>query len=380
MRTRILRFSLTAAAASFAVAAAAQPVVQTDLGRVGGTVQDGSDIFRGIPYAAPPTGERRWRPPADALPWHGIRPAVRRAPDCPQIYSPAQDAYRGPSVQSEDCLYLNVWRPTGAKPGARLPVMVWIHGGSFVAGSGSWSVYDGGALNRDGVILVSINYRLGVLGRFAHPALVAEQRGGPLANYGLMDQIAALKWVRRNIGAFGGDPDNVTIFGYSAGGVSVNYLMAAPSARGLFRRAISQSGGIQVEGSRKIEGEGVERLREPLLPEGERMADALGATDMAALRALPVARLLEWQSRNLIGSLNPVQDGVLIPESVGAAFERGHIADVDYLAGSTSWEASLIAGAPIPPQAILGGIDGLPSVRAHYGGIGDRELAQAHQY
>lgn len=255
--------------------------------------------------------------------------------------------------------------------------MVWIHGGSFVAGSGSWSVYDGGALNRDGVILVSINYRLGVLGRFAHPALIAEQRGGPLANYALMDQIAALKWVQRNIDAFGGDPDNVTIFGYSAGGVSVNYLMAAPSARGLFHRAISQSGGIQVEGSRKIEGEGVERQREPLLPEGERMADALGAKDMASLRALPVAKLLEWQSRNLIGSLDPVEDGVLIPESIGLAFARGHVADVDYLAGSTSWEASLIAGAPIPPQAIFAGVSDMAGVRAHYGAIGDSELAQA---
>lgn len=360
-----------------AVPVIAAPVVSAPQGAVRGAFDGDSEVFRAIPYAVPPVGELRWRPPVPAPRWRGVRQAIERAPDCPQHYAIGQESYRGPSRQSEDCLYLNVWRPRHTRRDAKLPVMVWLHGGSFVAGSGSWSVYDGKALNQHGAIVVTLNYRLGVLGRFAHPTLIAEQPDGPWANYALMDQIRALEWVRDNITAFGGDPANVTLFGYSAGGVSVNYLMAAPSARGLFHRAISQSGGVQIEGSRHLFQEGVERLVEPLIPEGERMAAAFGVASIAELREVPVERLLEWQRRNLFGSLNPVVDGKLIERSIGEAFYLGEIAPVDYLAGSNSWEASLIAGSPMPPQAVLGGVSDLAEVKDHYGEMDDSGLAQS---
>jgi para-nitrobenzyl esterase len=196
--------------------------------------------FKGVPYAAPPVGDLRWRPPQEAAKWDDVRDATHYGAICMQKM-PNPDNGIGQYPASEDCLNLNVWTPE-LKPGAKHAVMVWIHGGGFVNGSGNADLYDGTELAKRGVVVVTLNYRLGRLGSFAHPLLTAEAHGGPVANYGLMDSIAALEWVKRNISAFGGDPRNVTIFGESAGGMQVNRLMISPAARGLFHKAIVESG------------------------------------------------------------------------------------------------------------------------------------------
>ncbi|MDP3378936.1 MAG: carboxylesterase family protein, partial [Brevundimonas sp.] len=214
--------------------------VRLENGTVQGAVAGDIVAFKGLPYAAPPVGERRWRPPAPAANWEGTRDATTYGAIC--IQAPANgDPGVGPLPMSEDCLTLNVWAPVErAEP---LPVMVWIHGGGYNNGSGTAALYDGSALARRGVVVVTINYRLGRLGFFDHPALAADRPADePAGNYGVMDQIAALEWVHDNIAALGGDPGNVTIFGESAGGVAVTQLMIAPSARGLFHKAIVQSG------------------------------------------------------------------------------------------------------------------------------------------
>ena len=201
------------------------PIVKVKQGEVQGIIADGVAIFKGLPFAAAPVGDLRWRAPQRPAKWSGVR---------------AASAFSSGCAQSEDCLYLNVYEPADTKRGAKLPVMVWIHGGAFLFGSGS--AYDGSHFARQGVVVVTINYRLGRAGWFAHPALTAENPKGPLGNYGLMDQIAALDWVADNVKEFGGDPKNVTIFGESAGAISVNYLMLAPQAKGLFEKALSESG------------------------------------------------------------------------------------------------------------------------------------------
>ncbi|RYG85444.1 carboxylesterase family protein, partial [bacterium] len=217
------------------------PRASTATGEVVGVRAAGVEAFKGLPFAAPPVGDLRWRPPQPAARWSGIRDASRYGADCMQEPFPGDAAPLG-ETPAEDCLYLNVWRPAGARAGAKLPVMVWIYGGGFVNGGASPAVYDGSAFARQGVILASFNYRLAHFGFFAHPALSAEQKGGLLANYGLMDQLAAMTWVRDNIARFGGDPANVTVFGESAGGMSVHTLLTTPLAKGLFQRAIVESG------------------------------------------------------------------------------------------------------------------------------------------
>lgn len=212
--------------------------VKTDAGVVRGATTEAVSAFKGIPYAAPPVGNQRWRAPQPVEPWAGERDASFYAADCAQAPFPP-DSTPVRTMPSEDCLYLNVWKPASAKAGARLPVMVWIHGGGFVNGGSSPAIYSGEKFARDGVLLVSLNYRLGRFGFFAHPGLLDEGFGG---NFGFLDQVAALKWVRSNIAAFGGNPENVTIFGESAGGMSIHMLLQAPDARGLFHRAVIQSG------------------------------------------------------------------------------------------------------------------------------------------
>lgn len=236
----MIRTLMAALAFGLVAASAGAAVVTTDHGRVSGVVAEGVESFKGIPFAAPPVGDLRWRPPADPKPWTDVRAGDAYGPACPQ-HMPAAWGLPDPKW-SEDCLYLNVWRPESAKPGAKLPVMVWIYGGGFTIGNGASKIYDGTHLAQNGVVVVNMNYRLGRLGWFAHPALTAEAKGGATADFGLMDQIAALKWVKANIAAFGGDPANVTIFGESAGAMSVNLLMVSPAARGLFAKAITESG------------------------------------------------------------------------------------------------------------------------------------------
>jgi para-nitrobenzyl esterase len=211
-------------------------VVQLDSGPISGKVEDGVHVFLGIPYAAPPIGELRWKPPQEIASWTQVRNSTDFGPSCPQ---PKQ---QDTGKFSEDCLYLNVWT-TAEKPEKRLPVMVWIHGGAFNFGSASQPEYNGKNLAKKGVVVVTINYRLGPLGFLVHPLLSKESAHGTSGNYGLLDQIAALKWVQKNIAAFGGNPDRVTIFGQSAGSRSVSLLMMSPLSAGLFHRAIAESGG-----------------------------------------------------------------------------------------------------------------------------------------
>lgn len=204
------------------------PEIKTAAGTVRGAVKEDVASFKGIPYAAPPVGANRWRPPQPVTPWKDVLDATKDCADCPQRAWPGSTA-----KQSEDCLFLNVWTPTTATKKSKLPVMFWIHGGGFTGGSGSGPGSAGDAFAKQGVILVTINYRLGRLGHFAHPALSKENPEEYKGSYAFMDQIAALKWVKENITAFGGDPNNVTIFGFSAGGVAVHSLLTIPAAKGL---------------------------------------------------------------------------------------------------------------------------------------------------
>ena len=293
----------------------ASPVVTITGGRVRGLIVPGGYAFRGLPYAAPPTGNLRWRPPALPADWQGVRDATRFAPSCPQPQNPA---LTGPT--SEDCLYLNVNTPTvrGSDEGG-LPVLVWIHGGRFTLGAGR--DYDGTKLAADGIVVVTINFRLGVLGFLAHPAL-ASQPGGASGNYGLMDQQAALRWVQGNIRRFGGAPHNVTIAGQSSGGTSVLAHLISRGSRGLFQRAIVQSGSFALTQQSLATAEA----------DGGAFAARAGCPDQTAhcLRHLPVADLVS----NFPGSAIPgVVDGAVLEESVGTALAAGRFARVPILNG-----------------------------------------------
>ena len=315
--------------------------MRIDSGLIAGVTRDGVDMFKGIPYAAPPVGPLRWRAPQPAPAWSGVRAADRFGFMCVQRPRAAEAARatHAPTM-SEDCLTLNVFRPQGAT--GPLPVMVWIHGGGFTSGASSIPSYDGQAFARAGVVLVSINYRLGRLGVFAHPALSAENADdGRLANYGLMDQIAALEWVAGNIAAFGGDADNVTIFGESAGGLSVNALMVSPPARGLFHRAISQSGYGRGPFSRlRVDSPGGRRAAET---EGLELAFAVGVegNDLAALRAVPADVIVAQYKPQ--GHLYFVLDGKVLTDDMWAAFRAKKEAPVPFMLGSNSHEFPGIA-------------------------------------
>ena len=327
---------------------ASPPQVATDAGTLAGTVDSASGVlvFRGIPYAEPPVGERRWRPPQPVARWNGVREADRLGRNCMQ-HRPYGDIDPYAAGISEDCLSLNVWT---SSLGGRRPVLVWIHGGGFWAGFGGEERHHGARLATKGAVVVTLNYRLGPFGFLAHPAFVAESPEGAVGNYGLLDQIAALEWVQRNIGRFGGDSTRVTIFGESAGGFSVGALVASPRARGLFRSAIMQSG---VGVGRATRG------RDSALVDGQRFAEALGitGTDAAAgarLRALSGDSLLAAfiamirPGGRFAGGIGhrPVVDGHTLPMPVDSALATGTANLVPVIVGSNSHESDEAFGAP----------------------------------
>jgi para-nitrobenzyl esterase len=327
------------------------PIVRVESGELQGRVDDGVEFFGGIPFAAPPAFDLRWRPPQPVTPWTGVRPAAEFGADCMQgRFGPPPAAGAPPArVASEDCLFLNVWRPATATT-AKLPVMVWIHGGGFVFGSGASPNTSGARFARQGVVLVSVNYRLGRFGFFAFPALSRERPDETKGNYAYMDQIAALQWVKRNIAAFGGDPSNVTIFGFSAGGVSVHSLLASPMARGLFHKAIAQSAGSRdsVLTARPMREDGVDP-NYPVSAEtiGTDFAREVGieGTDeaaLASLRALSAEQVLRGASPPAAGNApppietTPILDGTLITETAESAYKARRQPRIPLLVGSNS--------------------------------------------
>jgi para-nitrobenzyl esterase len=344
----------------------AADVVHTSQGDVTGVTTGQVDSFKGIPFAAPPVGDLRWRPPGPAPAWSGVRTADAFGPICMQSHR----GFFAQAAMSEDCLTLNVWRPAGAKPGARLPVMVWIYGGAFIQGASATPFYDGAHFAERGVVLVSFNYRLGRFGFFAHPAL--DRGEGPVANYGLMDQIAALKWVRRNIAAFGGDAKNVTVFGESAGAISVNYLMVSPAAHGLFDRAIAESGF----------GRSTPRPLEAAEGFGQSFAEANGvkgddATAATALRALSAETLNAPVSGLSDPSIpSPILDGKILTQGIDQGFAKGEEAHVPYLEGGNSYEASLFPAIANAPAPVLARAGDPAKVAALYGGQPAPEIAR----
>jgi len=302
------------------------PTITTQAGQLRGSREGSLNVFRGVPYAAPPVGELRWRAPTPTPAWTGVRDATAFGAACLQKVA-RQEPERSlkDAAQSEDCLTLNIWTPSDAQHTGPLPVMVWIHGGSFRFGAGSLASYDGSELAKRGVIVVTINYRLGLFGTFAHPSLA--QDGEPGGNYGLLDAIAALRWVQSNIAELGGYPHAVTLFGESAGGVSVGYLMASPLAAGLFRGAIIQSGGLSLPEYSRSNAEGI----------AANVAGVLGAKTAAELRALPASTVRDAETAP--ADTMPFVDGTIVREKMRTAFEAGRIAAIPLLIGSNSAEA-----------------------------------------
>jgi para-nitrobenzyl esterase len=314
-------------------------------------------VYKGIPFAAPPVGDLRWKGPKPAPVWQGVRAATQFGNACYQTpYPKVSIYYQEPEPMSEDCLYLNVW--TAAKSGSEhRPVMVWIHGGALTRGSGSLPFYDGEALAKKGVVLVTINYRLGMFGFFAHPELTKESDRNASGNYALLDQIAALEWVKKNIAAFGGDPKRVTIFGESAGSWSVNYLMATPLARGLFQRAIGESGGAF----------GVMKKLAEVEETGQKFAASHHADSLAALRAKPAEELLKSSAAL---SFPPNVDGWLLPEDVYTIFAQGKQNDVPLIAGLNADEAKSLVPWPATGKAATF----VEQIRARFGDKTDEAL------
>lgn len=341
-------------ALGYAAEAPGAPRIHTASGWLEGSVdQDGVSTFLGIPYAAAPLGPLRWRAPLAAPPWQTVRAAREFSPDCPQhLPSPPPGSKPPPPQahppvsrghgQSEDCLALNIWTAE-PRADAHLPVMVWIHGGGYQFGSGALAEYDGARFARAGVVLVTLNYRLGPLGFLAHPELTTEAAYHSSGNYGLLDQIAALQWVQQNIAAFGGDPTRVTIFGESAGSGAVNILQASPLARGLFSRAIGESTS-QMDSSLGLTGR---QSRQQAEAYGQHYAASLGAKTLEDLRKLPVDALMS--SAPPFWPLDP--DGYVLPQSVYDTFHNGHQNDVPILVGYNAGEGLNLRVPWIRPES-----------------------------
>jgi para-nitrobenzyl esterase len=318
-------------------------IVDAPSGKIEGLTEGRLRVFKGIPYVLPPVGTARWKPPSPMPRWEGARKAVEFGPACLQPKPQLSTVYtRDPMPMSEDCLTLNIWAPIAAH---NAPVFFWIYGGALVGGASREPFYDGTRLANQGIIVVSINYRLGVLGWLAHPELSAESPDGVSGNYGLLDQIEALRWVQHNIGSFGGDPSNVTIAGESAGALSVMYLMAAPAARGLFAKAIAESAYMISMPALKQRNFGTPSAEES----GTKLAAALHTPNLAALRAMDASKLAEAAPAAMYFPW-PTIDGHVLPRQLVDVFDRGEQAPVPLLAGFNSGEIrSLRILAPPPP-------------------------------
>jgi len=345
--SRVLFAWAALAAAPLGIFAASAPQVKTAAGVVEGKEDGPVHIFLGIPYAAPPVGDLRWKPPAPAAKWTGVRKATEFGPHCMQGKVFGDMKFRD-SGGSEDCLSLNVWVPAAASK-AKLPVMVWIYGGGLVAGTTSEARQDGTNLAQQGVVVVSMNYRLGIFGFFVHPELTKESGHNAAGNYGLLDQLAALQWVHDNIAAFGGDPSNVTIFGESAGSFSVSAQMASPLAKGLFQKAIGESGAAFFSGGLSFESRSAREEKDV-----KAVSEKLGVSTLAELRAVPADKLLDTFGKPGPDGFRfgPDVDGYFLRESVPAIFAAGKQNDVALLAGWNHDEGSFeIAFNPQKPTA-----------------------------
>ena len=359
-------------------ASAGGPEVSIESGRVAGKLEQGVAAYRGIPYAAAPVGSLRWRAPQAVARWSGVRPAQAYGPACPQTLSRPGQIGEAPGM-SEDCLTLNVWT-SSADPDAKRPVIVWLHGGGFMVGSSATPIANGQAFARDGVVFVSINYRLARLGFFSHPAVLNEQRDQVVANYGLMDQIAALQWVQRNIRQFGGDPSNVTVAGQSAGGMAVNFMLQSPLSQGLASKAIVQSG----FGTTRTETltQGSARDAAWAKEQGIVGSDAAALEKLRALSPeaflYPVRPGLRVSRIEDVLADSAVIDGRLLTETTPVAFEGGKIAPIPYMIGYTDAEFAANSTAAEEHLAEFGALG--PEVRATYAGQGRDLHAQITRF
>jgi para-nitrobenzyl esterase len=312
--------------------------VRIDAGSISGVKSTESDViaFKGIPFAAPPVGDLRWKAPQPVQPWQGVKKCdafgaspMQGKPVPFQVYT---SEFLIPETPiSEDCLYLNVW--TKANKGEKKPVFVWIYGGGFSSGGAGVPIYDGEAMAKKGIIFVSINYRVGIFGFLAHPELTKESPEKASGNYGLLDQIAALKWVKKNIAAFGGNPDNVTIAGQSAGSMSVSALVASPAAKGLFNKAIAESGSLLIT-NRTLKINNLANAEQ----DGLKLAQTLNVSTLAELRALPADKLMKVAGRYV-----PIVDGYVLPEPVGQIFAEGKQNNVPVITGWNADEAFVLS-------------------------------------
>ena len=327
---RVLLVGLMAMSLPLWATKTTEDILRVDGGTIsaGLTGTHGLRVFKGIPYAAAPVGNLRWREPQPVVPWRGVRKADAAPKNCIQMgYTKGSyyqlEFYHEPTPISEDCLYLNVWTPAHSSEEKR-PVMVWIHGGGFAQGSGSTPSQSGEGLAQRGVVVVTFNYRLGVFGLLAHPELTQESEHHSSGNYALMDQIAALRWVQKNIAAFGGDPRNVTVFGQSAGAISAALLLTSPLAKGLFARVVGESEGFAARDQTLQEAE----------QQGVQLGKKIGAMTLAELRAVPAEELLKATDRQF----RPIIDGYVLPGDVYSAFASGRQIRVPVLVGSNANE------------------------------------------
>jgi para-nitrobenzyl esterase len=355
-----------AAAVALATPSFAQaPVAKAPAGTLTGETEGALNVFKGIPYAKPPVGPLRWKAPVPLPRWSGMKSATDFGPACIQPESKLNNIYAGPKLpMSEDCLTLNIWAPANAH---NAPVFFWIYGGALWGGASREPMYDGTKLAQRGVIVVTINYRLGVLGWLAHPELSKESPLGISGNYGLLDQIAALRWVKANISAFGGDASNVTIAGESAGGLSVMYLMASPEARGLFAKAIAESAYMVSTPALKETVHGMPSAEDG----GIQLAKALKAPDIAALRAMDPMKLTAAAAAARFAPFGAI-DGHVLPGQLVDVFDKGEQAHVPILAGFNAGEVrSLRILAPPPPANAA---DYEKIIRERYGDLADEFL------